>query len=607
MSDEEFVVPIPEGPVGYEGEVVQYEARGAAVQLFHCRDDEVVLSGPAGTGKSRACIEKIHYLLNKYPGSKALICRKTLVSLTETGLMTYKNHVLNRLDGVIFFGGSKSEPAQFKYPNGSVLIAAGLDQISKVMSSDYDIVYVQEENELSLEEHEALTTRLRNGVMPFQQLIADVNPQEPWHWILRRAQAGVTTMLESRHEDNPILYNPDGTLTPRGESYIRRLDALTGVRLQRLRHGRWVAAEGIVYEAFDPSIHLIEPFKVPPAWPRLRSIDFGFVNPMVCQWIAVDPDGRMYLYRELYRTQRLVSDMALRINELSKKEHITATLADHDSGDRATLQAAGINTKAANKAIRRGIEVVQKRLRVQDDGKPRLYIVKDARLDRDMSLVDHGLPTCTAEEMVSYAWPDGTKGNKERMAKELPMDLNNHGCLTGETLVATPTGPRRLDELKRGDMVLTRRGARKVTMGGCTGKNKPVVRLRLDNGHVLRGTGDHPIMTPDGWVPLSTLQYGSEIVTLGNVLAHGGKFEVETTTTRIMEVAPLEHADVYNLTVTKNHEYFANGVLVSNCDALRYAAMYLERRGQIVAPGSTKVTPSKWLGRFDRPDVGGRR
>ena len=27
---------------------------------------------------------------------------------------------------------------------------------------------------------------------------------------------------------------------------------------------------------------------------------------------------------------------------------------------------------------------------------------------------------------------------------------------------------------------------------------------------------------------------------------------------------------VYNLTVSQHHEYFANGILVSNCDALRY-------------------------------------
>lgn len=34
---------------------------------------------------------------------------------------------------------------------------------------------------------------------------------------------------------------------------------------------------------------------------------------------------------------------------------------------------------------------------------------------------------------------------------------------------------------------------------------------------------------------------------------------------------------VYNLTVAGDHEYFANGVLVSNCDALRYACLAIDR------------------------------
>jgi hypothetical protein len=33
--------------------------------------------------------------------------------------------------------------------------------------------------------------------------------------------------------------------------------------------------------------------------------------------------------------------------------------------------------------------------------------------------------------------------------------------------------------------------------------------------------------------------------------------------------------DVYNITVEGDHEYFADGVLVSNCDALEYATTYM--------------------------------
>lgn len=40
-------------------------------------------------------------------------------------------------------------------------------------------------------------------------------------------------------------------------------------------------------------------------------------------------------------------------------------------------------------------------------------------------------------------------------------------------------------------------------------------------------------------------------------------------------VADEKPADVYNLTVDAAHEFFAGGVLVHNCDALRYLAINL--------------------------------
>jgi hypothetical protein len=40
----------------------------------------------------------------------------------------------------------------------------------------------------------------------------------------------------------------------------------------------------------------------------------------------------------------------------------------------------------------------------------------------------------------------------------------------------------------------------------------------------------------------------------------------------VVSSKPISHkADVYNLYVEDTHEYYANGVLVSNCDAVRYA------------------------------------
>jgi hypothetical protein len=41
-------------------------------------------------------------------------------------------------------------------------------------------------------------------------------------------------------------------------------------------------------------------FDIPPGWTMVCSIDFGFNAPFVCQWWAIDTDGSMYLYREIY-------------------------------------------------------------------------------------------------------------------------------------------------------------------------------------------------------------------------------------------------------------------------------------------------------------------
>ena len=260
--------------------------------------------------------------------------------------------------------------------------------------------------------------------MPYQQGIADCNPSAPQHWVKQRADAGVMVHLVSRHEDNPRLHN-GSDWTADGAVYLAKLDALTGLRHERLRLGKWVGAAGAVYPDFDPRVHVIDPFDLPPEWRRIRAIDFGFVNPFVCQWWALDGDNRMILYRELYRTQRLVEDHDQAIIRLSAGERIIATVTDHDSEARATLWRRDICTAIASKGIELGIQAVQARLRVQGDGKPRLFIFRDALVERDPDLVRDRKPLCTAQELPLYVWqPPKLDGQ----VKEMPIDVNDHGC-----------------------------------------------------------------------------------------------------------------------------------------------------------------------------------
>jgi phage terminase large subunit len=439
--------------------VHRYEPRGSCKTLLECRAPEILVSGPAGTGKSRGCLEKLHLLCLKYPGMRGVILRKTLTSLGSTALVTWREHVVPEAlrAGVLkFYGGSQQEAAAYRYANGSTIVVGGMDRATRIMSSEYDVAYVQEAIELTEADWEAITTRLRNGRMPYQQIIADTNPDTPHHWLNTRVQRGVTLMLDARHEDNPTLVNLDGTHTERGAAYLAKLDALTGVRHSRLRRGLWVAAEGLIYEDWDPAVHLVDRFDIPESWTRYWSIDFGHTNPMVIQCWAEDPDGRLYLYREIYRTKRTVDEHARDILATCTREDPEyvhpqgverrahhgriwtepkprAIVADHDADGRAVMQRElGLSTVAAKKAVGPGIQAFEKRLRPAGDGRPRLFILRDSVVEKDPLLVEAKKPTCTAEEIVGYVWDTGAG----KAVKEQPLKENDHGCDGGRYLVA---------------------------------------------------------------------------------------------------------------------------------------------------------------------------
>jgi PBSX family phage terminase large subunit len=391
-----------------------YRPMGGALALFYCRDGEVLLEGPAGTGKSRAILEKVHLCLLKYPGARALALRKTRASMTDSALVTFEEKVLPMGDP-LREGPQRRMRQVYRYPNDSELVIGGMDNADKVMSTEFDMVAVLEATELTEDDWEKLTTRLRNGVMPYQQLLADCNPAGPQHWLNQRCLSGRTTRVLSRHEDNPTC---TGT-------YLAKLQALTGVRRIRLYEGKWAAQEGLVYEDYAEAVHLVD--RMPAgweAWRKVRSIDFGYTNPFVCQWWAVDPDGRMWLYREVYRTRRLVEDMAADIVRLSAGERIEVTAADHDAEDRATLERHKVATIPAMKAITPGIQAVQARLRVAGDGRPRLFVLRDSLVEADGELIAAKKPYSTAQEFGEYVWPRGQDG---KAMKEVPVDDNNHG------------------------------------------------------------------------------------------------------------------------------------------------------------------------------------
>ncbi len=423
----------------------EIELRGAARRLLSCRDDEVLVSGPAGTGKSVGGLTKLHLAMMKHRGARGLIVRKTAASLGGSTLDVWRKSVAVAslaIGEIVFYGGSTSEPPQYRYlRNGSVVVIGGLDKPSKIMSSAYDLIVVDEATETFVADWEALLSRGRAGNMPYSQLIGMCNPDAEHHWLYQRQAAGAMMMLESRHEDNPAYYRADGALTEAGAAYMARLDKLTGVRFWRLRKGLWVAAEGLIYEGWDPQVHLVDALpKGSETWVRWWSVDFGYRNPFVLQCWAEDGDGRLWLYREIYMTGRLVEDHARQILRIVRPEGVwveprpRAIICDHDAEDRATLERhLGMSTSAAKKDVTPGIEAVQARLRAAGDGLPRLFILRDALVERDASLVEAGKPTCSKEEVTGYVWLPPVDG---RPVKEEPKKEGDHGMDSLRYLIA---------------------------------------------------------------------------------------------------------------------------------------------------------------------------
>lgn len=406
---------------------LEFVARGAIADLFVCEAPEVVIDGPAGTGKTRGTLEYLHWRLCTTPLMKALIARKTLQSLKTSAIKTYEEKVNPFLDGVVFKNETRREAAHYLYPNGARLYIGGLDKPIKIMSTEYDIIYIPEATETNEEDWDACSTRLRNGRLSYQQLIGDCNPDAPIHWLRQRMDAQRTLELVSIYEDNPAMWDVErGDWTPEGAAYIARLDNLAGVRYLRYRKGIWAAAEGMVYQdSWSRQANLIDRFAIPQDWPRYLAIDFGYTHPFVCQWWAEDPDGRLYRYREIYGTRRLVEDHARDIRHYSQWGAVNgeplprAIICDHDAEDRATLDKhLGLMTMPAHKSVSDGIQAVAARWRPAGDGKPRLFLLRDSLVARDPYLVEAKQPTCTEEEVESYIWDT---------RKEQPVKDHDHG------------------------------------------------------------------------------------------------------------------------------------------------------------------------------------
>jgi phage terminase large subunit len=411
-----------------------YEPRGGAREVLLTREPVVLVSGAAGTGKSLAALWRVHLRALNVPNSRQLILRQTAASLTSTTLHTFEGQVASQelANGYVkWFGGSARRPAEYVYANGSSVRVGGLDRPEKLLSSEYDAVFIDEATEVSAGAVSVITTRLRGKAVIQPQLMMCCNPSAPNHHLYEMVKDGRAHHITSLHQDNPYFVNADGTYTAAGKTYFKFLGGLTGTARERYLYGRWTAAEGLVYDDFREDAHVVDQGAVPAIERVFNSVDWGYNNALVWQEWGVCADGRAYLLREISRKGWLVEDFARYCRDELWRDGDgnpslpEAVVADHDAEDRATFERhARFATLAARKAVSRGVQAVQQRLRKDGKGVPGLFVVRGGLMGRDPLAEARKTPRGFLGEVTGYVWQ--TERGTDGIPKEAPLKLNDH-------------------------------------------------------------------------------------------------------------------------------------------------------------------------------------
>jgi PBSX family phage terminase large subunit len=421
-----------------------FRAYGGAKEMWDLitqGEPQVMIHGPAETGKTVAALHLLDSFCWEHKGLQASLIRKIAADMPGTVIRSFEDKVIHMMpgesktpDGVSKYGGER--PEFYRYPNGSRIWVGGMDHPGKVLSGERDFVLVNQAEELEEDDWETISTRTtgRAGVLRPGRLLGDCNPGPSTHWIMSHVGAGTLKPVKSIHKDNPTLYDPEtGYITEQGKLSMEALNKLSGVRYKRLCLGLWVAAEGVVYEDWDPITHANKSKPFAPILYYIAGVDWGLTNPGVIQVWGIDHDDRMYRVHEVYQTGKLVAASKpedawwiLKAKELKEQYGIRMFVADPSRPDHIeAFELSGLPCVAAYNSVELGIQNVQSRLKIQPDGWPRIITLQGSKPEIDPELLQRHAPTCLEEELEVYAWEKDKEGKAK---KEKPVEKDNHAC-----------------------------------------------------------------------------------------------------------------------------------------------------------------------------------
>lgn len=152
--------------------------------------------------------------------------------------------------------------------------------------------------------------------------------------------------------------------------------------------------------------------------------------------------------------------------------------------------------------------------------------------------------------------------------------IDDDACFVAGTLISTEHGERPIEEIKVGDLVYTREGLRPVTEARPTGEREIVAAVFKDlpvsdREVILMGTPNHPVYTLEkGFVPMVELCRDGSWTCNAIIRSSDSASSIPIEYVSAVYDGPYRKIQpVYNLKVDEVPEFFANGILVHNCDS----------------------------------------
>lgn len=252
--------------------------------------------GSRGGGKSWALRRKLILMAFRYAGLKTLLIRRTLPELRE-------NHIfplLAELGDVVNYSESSH---CFTFPNGSRLVLGYCDKerdVLRYQGQEYDVIALDEATQLTEFQFSTFKACLRGANDFPKRMYLTCNPGGVGHaWVKRlfldrQFRMGEDpddyTFIPAGVYDNEVLMKQD-------PGYVSQLETLPDSLRRAWLDGSWDVFEGQYFPEFSRQIHVCEPFELPVGTTYFGAMDYGF-DMLAMLWLALTPDGRLYVYRE---------------------------------------------------------------------------------------------------------------------------------------------------------------------------------------------------------------------------------------------------------------------------------------------------------------------